>query len=57
MSKAISDIGVKRLSGNLGAEVTGLDLSENGNNEAFSTIHKVFLASFGLGVQEPVAEA
>ena len=36
-------IGVRRLSGSLGAEVTGLDLSENGNNEAFSTIHKAFL--------------
>lgn len=43
MSHAMSDIAVKRLAGSLGAEVTGLDLSDEGNNEAFATIHKAFL--------------
>ncbi len=43
MSNTMRDIGVKRLSGSLAAEVTGVDLSENGYGEAFSTIHKAFL--------------
>lgn len=42
MAAVNSDLSVKRLTGGLGAEVRGLDLSDAGDNAAFDAIHQAF---------------
>ncbi|MGI9383897.1 MAG: TauD/TfdA dioxygenase family protein [Methyloligellaceae bacterium] len=39
----MTDIEVKRLTGPLGAEICGAELSDTASNEAFATIHQAFL--------------
>ncbi len=38
-----TSIEIKRVAGALGAEITGIDLSENLSNEVFSDVHQAFL--------------
>lgn len=42
MGTVARDVTVKRLTGGLGAEIGGVDLSDAGDNAAFDTIHRAF---------------
>jgi len=43
MAKAANGISVRRISGALGAEISGVDLAGPQNNETFDAIHRAFL--------------